>query len=188
MSDRAALRDFLLLVLACLVLLWLLVGRQAPREAANNGTSLPVTPSPSLGAPDVHGELHPGNGRQDGLSAGGFEVLDPVTSGVPAPSGEVGTVLVGGWATWFETSGYQAAVPWWEAGDEPYPVRVCADGSDCLLVTVTGFCACGERHGIPTVADLSPLAFTHFAPLSVGVIRVTLEWPVGLPATDGNGS
>ncbi len=102
----------------------------------------------------------------------------------PAPSGEIGTALVGGVATWFDAPGLQAAVPWWRPGQDPVPLRVCTDGSRCTLVTATGFCACGHRNGRMTVADLSRKAFARLAPLSQGVVEVTIEWPIGLPATD----
>ena len=68
-----------------------------------------------------------------------------------------------------------AAVPSFRWGDDPYRVEVCA--TTCVFVTVVSFCACGDRHGIPTVIDLSPAAFRTLAPLRRGVYAVTVEMP-----------
>jgi hypothetical protein len=62
-------------------------------------------------------------------------------------------------------------------------VRVCAER--CVTVRLTDWCACGERHGVPTVVDLSDDAFRRLAPLPVGVLRVRV-WVlggIGLPET-----
>ena len=84
-----------------------------------------------------------------------------------------------GWATWYDDGpGMYGAVPSWRWGDEPYTVQVCGfEGgrTNCVLVTVRDFCLCGDRHGVPTVIDLSPSAFRALAPLSRGVIRVTVD-------------
>lgn len=72
-------------------------------------------------------------------------------------------------------------------GDKPYSATVCLNGTrPCVTVTVVSYCACGDRPGGPTVIDLSPAAFRGLAPLSRGVIPVTLETggPIVLPATD----
>jgi hypothetical protein len=55
-----------------------------------------------------------------------------------------------------------------------------------VAVTVRGYCACGDRAGKATVIDLSPAAFRRLAPLSAGVIAVTLEYggSIVLPPTD----
>lgn len=76
------------------------------------------------------------------------------------------------------------AVPSFRFGDKPYPATVCRGGR-CVEVTVVSFCACGQRGGKDTVIDLSPAAFRRLAPLSRGVIDVTLTYGgVPLPATD----
>ena len=54
-------------------------------------------------------------------------------------------------------------------------VRVCSGGR-CITVTLVDWCACGRRHGEPTVIDLHPGAFSALAPLSRGVIWVTVEF------------
>jgi expansin (peptidoglycan-binding protein) len=90
-----------------------------------------------------------------------------------------------GYATWYDDGpGLYGAVPSWHYGDRPYPLRVCR-GDRCVTVIVRDFCACGDRHGRPTVIDLSPAAFSELAPLSRGVISVRLErTTVEPPATD----
>jgi hypothetical protein len=60
-----------------------------------------------------------------------------------------------------------AIVRGWHVGH----VRVCA-GSRCVDVLLDGWCACGERHGSPTLLDLSAAAFARLAPLSQGVVHV----------------
>jgi len=102
----------------------------------------------------------------------------------------VGSVLLGGWATWYDDGDglYAAAGPVLREvlGDwRGQRVTVCADA--CVRVVLRDSCACGERHGDPTLLDLSPAAFRRLAPLSAGVARVSIE--VGgplmtLPETD----
>jgi hypothetical protein len=45
----------------------------------------------------------------------------------------------------------------------------------CVEVRLTDWCACGKRHGSPTVLDLSRDAFRYLAPLSRGVTTVQVE-------------
>jgi hypothetical protein len=108
--------------------------------------------------------------------------------------GEVGTALIGGKATWYDDGSglYGAAGPVLRealGGDPAFrgqTVRVCAD--DCVLVRLTDWCACGDRGGVPTLIDLSPDAFARLAPLSAGVIDVTIELGgVTLPETSTEG-
>lgn len=81
------------------------------------------------------------------------------------------------------------AVPSFRWGDKPYQVTV-RHGDRTTTVTVVSYCGCGDRHGTPTVIDLSPRAFRDLAPLSRGVIDVTLttggrpEPRITLPPTD----
>lgn len=70
------------------------------------------------------------------------------------------------------------AVPSFRWGDPEYLARVCHDGH-CTVVRVVSYCGCpGNR-----IIDLSPAAFRELAPLSRGVIPVTLS-RVEAPATD----
>lgn len=101
-----------------------------------------------------------------------------------------------GWATWYDdptpprlpagVDGY-AAVPSWSFGDTPYVQHLCGAGRGaitCVDVLVQDFCACGDRHGSPTIIDLSSGAFAEIADLSRGVILVRFgdrPWPTPVP-------
>ena len=64
-------------------------------------------------------------------------------------------------------------------------VTVCT--SRCTTVVLSDWCACGSRHGKPTLLDLSPDAFDDLAPLSRGIVEVTIELggvDATLPPTD----
>jgi hypothetical protein len=114
----------------------------------------------------------------------------PVPSPSAAPTGEVGPVTppvaLAGWATWCAPTATQCqawggeaklgAVPTFRFGDEPYDVVVVHRGRE-VAVTVVSFCACRDRHGIPTVIDLSPAAIAELTPTwqRDGVIRVHVE-------------
>jgi hypothetical protein len=50
-------------------------------------------------------------------------------------------------------------------------VDVCKDEA-CVTVRLTDFCACGDRHGQPTVIDLDNRDFAKLAHLGAGVIDV----------------
>lgn len=66
-------------------------------------------------------------------------------------------------------------------------VTVSAAGRS-TLVRLTDWCACGDRHGSPTVLDLDDAAFARLAPLGTGVLDVVVSWESGpaptLPPTD----
>lgn len=193
MSDRAALRDFLLLVLACLVLLWLVVGRQAPASSeAQDRAASPAAPG-LRGTPEQTASLS-GIASPGSVSAVGSDAPYPAepqdsSSGVPQATGEIGTALIGGYATWYATPGYTAAAgpvlrdvlgSEWRGS-----VVVVEHHGKTVAVQLTDFCACGERAGLPTFLDLSDAAFAELAPLSAGVIEVSVE--IGaqpLPPTD----
>jgi hypothetical protein len=106
-------------------------------------------------------------------------VLLPAGAGLEA----IGTALQAGWATWYDDGpGLYGAIPGFDG--RRYTAQVCTLDGDCVLVTIRDSCACGVRRSVPTIIDLSPAAFAALAPLSRGVIRVTVESPFGLPATD----
>lgn len=70
------------------------------------------------------------------------------------------------------------AVPSFRFGDDRYQAEVCAfrgGSTSCVVVTVVSFCGCGDRHGKPTLIDLSPAAFRQLAPLSLGVVDVSVR-------------
>jgi len=89
-----------------------------------------------------------------------------------------------GWATWFDTkAGMAAAGPLFRSGDwRGRVVTVCA-GSRCLVTALTDVCACGSRHGKPTLLDLAKSDFARLAPPSQGVVWVTVG-RAELPPTD----
>jgi rare lipoprotein A (peptidoglycan hydrolase) len=77
-----------------------------------------------------------------------------------------------GTASWYGAAGRVAAVPGWD--HRPYRVRVCA-GARCVVVRVQDWCGCYVGTSRERIIDLSRSAFLELAPLSRGVIRVTLE-------------
>ncbi len=96
--------------------------------------------------------------------------------------GQVGTVEIGGTATWYDYhEGQAAAGPALRIGDwRGSTVRVCAQ--TCIVVRLTGACWCkGDR-----IIDLDDADFAKLAPLSRGVVSVTVELigDVRLPPTD----
>ena len=91
-----------------------------------------------------------------------------------------------GTASWYDVGpGLYAAVPSYRFGDQTYPLNVCA-GERCVQVTVRDHCSCFVGTSRERVIDLSADAFRRLAPLSRGLVRVTLSSPVAveLPATD----
>lgn len=92
-------------------------------------------------------------------------------SGAPAAAGDIGSATTAGVASWYDDGpGLYAAVPSWSFGDTQYQVLVRA-GDRSVVVTVRDFCGCpGAR-----IIDLSPDAFVRLAPLSRGLVVVTVE-------------
>jgi hypothetical protein len=101
----------------------------------------------------------------------------------------IGTPLSGvhGTASWYQDPKhpdglYAAAGPALRVGDwRGRTVQVCA--GSCVTVRLTDWCACPKR-----VIDLSSDAFSRLAPLSRGLVRVTVSWGGSqpLPPTDTN--
>jgi rare lipoprotein A (peptidoglycan hydrolase) len=95
------------------------------------------------------------------------------------------TQVVVGEASWYENGpGLYGAVHSYRFGDPTYPLKVCrADDSEvCVTVTVRDHMANRVR-----LVDLSRDAFSRLAPLSAGVVQVTVERGeprVTLPPTD----
>ncbi len=107
-----------------------------------------------------------------------------------ALSGNVGTVAIGGLATWYDAPpGQAAAGPDLRAALGPnwrgQIVTVSHDGRS-VSVKLSDFCACGDRGGKPTLIDLDDASFARLAPLSAGVIEVSIEFggTIALPPTD----
>ena len=115
--------------------------------------------------------------------------LSGLTATVPATS-DIGTALQGGEASWYaDGGGLYGAVNSYRWGDPTYPAKVCRmdDPERCVTVTVR------DHMANPTRAiDLSPAAFSRLAPLSRGVVQVTVttgRTPAAratLPATDAD--
>jgi len=185
-----------------IVLGWLLATAiAAPRSAAD--PAFAVAARPSSGAPrqlparsEANPEYRAGRSALVGvpLLAGGPSGSAPLGASEPATS--IGTALQAGYATHCKPTPTKCqgwggnarlgAVPGYDG--PPYAARVCRldDLHRCVVVTVVSSCACGDRHGRPTVIDLSLAAFTRLAPESAGIVLVTLESPIGiaLPPTD----
>ncbi len=95
----------------------------------------------------------------------------------------IALVLLTGQATWYGTgpgAGHAAAGP--ELRNALGPdwrgtrLEVCHAGR-CVMVTVDDWCACGDK-----LIDLSDEDFTELAPLSAGIVRVTIG-PLRVTAT-----
>jgi hypothetical protein len=155
--------------LAWAVLLAIVFVVAAPRAAADSTSTAPrdlsglhaaASGQPLLGAP---------------LSA---------TGGIPRPSaGGAGTVsapaVITGPATWYDapTARDAAAGPALRRalgrGWRDSTVQVCGKAT-CIEVVLSDWCACGHGHLI----DLDDQAFRQLAPLSQGIVRVTVttQW------------
>jgi hypothetical protein len=103
-----------------------------------------------------------------------------------APANVSVTGSITGQATWYSWHRHEAAAgpalrAWLGKGWRGTRVVVCAKA--CVVVRLTDWCACkGER-----IVDLDSRSFRALAPLSQGVVRVTVSrLPVG-PATDAEG-
>lgn len=140
---------------------------------ATSGRPLPGAPRTPVAIPAAAGK--------------GLSVSDITASGNP-PALEV-PLTISGWATYYDAprSSDAAAGPalrralgrHWRGST----VQVCA--SSCVVVRLTDWCACGKRHGIPTVLDLDDQAFASIGKLSSGVIRVrvTIVGQIDVPST-----
>lgn len=121
-------------------------------------------------------------------------VSEPVRAYVPVP--ETDTTVIGaavafsGTASWYPASGLIAAAgPGLRVGDwRGSRITVSANGRS-VVVVLSDWCQCYKGTSRERLIDLSDDAFSRLAPLSRGVIRVTVE-PAGrmlLPATDTEG-
>jgi hypothetical protein len=125
-------------------------------------------------------------------------ILSAIVPAETVPEEPTAAWGVRGWATWYDDGPgfYAAAGPALRRGDwRGTPVIVSANGRS-VKVWLTDWCACGDRHGDPTVIDLSPDAFRVLAPLSQGIVRVEVsvgtesggvEPRITLPPTDTGG-
>lgn len=89
-------------------------------------------------------------------------------------------------ASWYDDGpGFYGAVHSWRFGDTPYWVKVCRLDVRTRCVNVKVRDHMGNAH---RAIDLSPAAFAKLAPLSRGVVGVSVTRlgvsRIGLPATD----
>jgi rare lipoprotein A (peptidoglycan hydrolase) len=102
----------------------------------------------------------------------------------------VGAGINRGLATWYDAPSKQDAAagpvlrkalgPGWRGSW----VRVThvSDGTvQTVTVVLSDFCACGPRHGQPTLLDLDDQAFADLAPIGAGVVTVRVEAIDGVP-------
>jgi hypothetical protein len=126
--------------------------------------------------------LPPATPTSSSGAASATAATDPVPTVAPTKRPRATTRHVdglSGLATWYPAGGPVAAAgPALRAalgdGWRGEPVRVCS-GDRCVTVQLIDWCACGDRHGEPTLLDLGVDAFTRLADPSVGVIDVTIR-------------
>ena len=142
----------------------------SPAERGAHGARSSVDLRPPV---PFTGAVVPGNGR-DGSST--------LSAPVQEPEQDIGTAIEAGTASYcaptptkcqsWGGSAKLGAMPSFRYGDRPFRVNVCRlDSSACVSVKIVSYCACGTH-----VIDLSPAAFRELAPLSAGIVRVTVEW------------
>jgi hypothetical protein len=97
----------------------------------------------------------------------------PVGSVSAAPSAHFDSSMLTGLASWWDIgSGLYAALPGYVAGTH-VTVIVCA-GSRCLTLPVVTSCQCLVGTASARIIDLSRDAFARLAPLSQGLVEVTI--------------
>lgn len=183
----------LLMALVVLAGAWFAASRSAPDPTAPQPGASDAIGSvdalaralASASGPELSGAPHE---REGGPAPGSSSPMDRHDGGAP-PSGGIGTAVVGGYVTWFESPGHTAAAGPLirEAlGDWRGKLLTVRSGARQTVVRLTDSCRCGERAGLPTLLDLSPAAFQDLAPLDAGVVAVEIELTAvdELPPTD----
>jgi hypothetical protein len=159
--------------------------------AAPRGASEPPSTAPALRGAPLYSVVRDtayigGRGAADGNTRELTWGLRHPLATVPLvrANSTVPTPVVRGWATYYDVaSGHAAAGPLLRTGDwRGRAVTVCA-GSACIVTRLTDWCACSERHGIPTLIDLARSDFARLAPPSSGIVLVTVSGAT-LPNTD----
>lgn len=161
------------LLIGIAIVVALIIARQADAAPRTAPISFSGTTWTQLGAP-----LPRTSGAPSSPAVGSDPALTNARESAPATFETDSTVLKGD-ASWCAPTPTRCqswggtaklgAVPTFRYGDTPYRVSVCNRSGDCVTVRVVSFCGCGER-----VIDLSPYAFRQLAPLSRGVIPVTV--------------
>jgi len=118
----------------------------------------------------------------DFSSPDGFSSAD---KGIPVPSPAVvraaGAFQIRGYATWHATGRnglYAAAGPALRRALGPgwrNELVLVVKGRKAVQVRLSDWCACGRRHGEPTLLDLSDEAYDYLGRLSSGIMHVTVE-------------
>ena len=136
----------------------------------------PTQPSPGVPGDDT-GDVA-ASGASPGAPVGPAPTQTPRDKGVDGQATRGSTAS--GYATWYSVGPglYAAAGPALRVGDwRGRMVEVCANGTHaCLRLRLVDHCACGDRRGTATVLDLSADAFSMLAPLSRGLVEVTVTW------------
>lgn len=145
----------------------------------------------SAGASPPSQPAQPRSGAVLGLTAGWNSSPGPNPTGAPqpadterrhterpTPSGASRPAAVVGTASWFDAGpGHYAALPGYHAGTVVRLV-VCGsegDRSTCLTVAVVTSCQCYVGTPSERIVDLSRDAFAQLAPLSRGLVRVSIR-------------
>lgn len=101
---------------------------------------------------------------------------DPPVAPRPTPVPRPAADVLEGTASWYDDGpGLYAAVHSYRFGDPVYDVIVRVPGGDSVRVRVRDHCACYVGTSRERLIDLSPDAFAKLAPLSRGLVRVTVE-------------
>lgn len=150
---------------------------------APHAAMAPARPTAELASPPVGLRFDPGRGVS--LPPSPTTGTRPASVEAPPDLRTPPASSISGTATWYDDGpGYYAAVPTYRWGDPRYKVTVCNRDGACVVVTVRDFCGCpGDR-----IIDLSPAAFSRLAPLSRGIVPVTVSRGAGpsvtVPPTD----
>jgi hypothetical protein len=165
----------------------------APRAAQSaTGDATGSVRAEQLGAPSTEAPPSLSAARSATSEAGGAPTPPPAAdlkqspAITPKPTERPVTeppAIEGGIASWCAPTPTQCrrwggtallgAVHSFRWGDRPYRVRVCRQvgAAACVVVTVVSYCGCPDGRAI----DLSPYAFGKLAPLSRGLVPVTVE-------------
>jgi hypothetical protein len=111
---------------------------------------------------------------------GSLAASDAVSTPAPTrkPPTSRGPVLVTGWATHWPARGAAAGQKLINAFHGHYlghRIQACLGTACTSPIVLTTSCACGPRHGKPTVVDLPIWAFEQLAPYGAGVIWITVR-------------
>jgi len=148
-------------------------------------TPFPSPPAPTLPATCCRPDDEPEQPTISAPDSSSPDVTQPADKGIPVPSPAVvraaGAFQVRGYATWHATgrNGLYAAAgpalrrmlgPGWRN-----ELVLVVKGRKAVQVRLSDWCACGRRHGEPTLLDLSDEVYDYLGRLSSGIMHVTVE-------------